>query len=249
MRKKLDIQAITRESSLVTKVTDQLEQLILKGDLQANDRFPPERVLSEKFGVSRTVIREAVRSLVSKELLVVKPGSGTLVNKPSSSIVARSIQLYLQNGEDLLDYFQLHEVRRLFEVEIAGLAAERHTEEDIRKLDEILAVAEKIDSDREQFTQLDVDFHEALAQATHNRAYGMLINSLSEIMFQVRRAAFDVPDTPGRALGYHRRIFEQVRAGKKEAAQKAMLEHMQEADETMRRVYEIRLKEKTKQER
>ena len=244
MSEKLDIQTILRESSLTTKVTEQLEQFILNGNLQANDRFPPERTLAEKFGVSRTVIREAVKALVSKELLVVKPGSGTFVNKPSSSTVSRSIQLYLQTGEDLLDYFQVHEARRLFEVEIAGLAAERHTDEDIRKLEGILAMAEKIEADREQFTQLDVDFYAALAQATHNRVYVMLVNSLTEIMLQVRREAFAVPNTPSRALVYHRLVFEQVRAGNKEAARNAMLEHMQEAEETMQRAFELRLAEK-----
>jgi GntR family transcriptional regulator, transcriptional repressor for pyruvate dehydrogenase complex len=239
MNDKLEIQTILREATLSTRVTEQIEQLILTGALKPSDRFPPERSLAEQFGVSRTVIREAVKSLVSKELLVVKPGSGTFVSSPSSATVSRSIQLYLQTAEEAFDYQQVHEARRLFEVEIAGLAAERRTAEDLREMEEILSRAEEIDTDRDQFTQNDVDFHAALSRATHNRVYVLLVNSLTDLMIQVRRVAFEVPHTPARALMYHRQILKQVQAGDRAAAQEAMRAHLKEAEDTMQKAYAI----------
>jgi len=88
--------------------------------------------------------------------------------------------------------------------------------------------------DPEQFAQIDIAFHAALAQATHNQLFELLLDSLAEIMIEVRRSGFAVPDTPARALRIHQAIYAQVRAGNAEGARYAMQEHLLEAEETQR---------------
>jgi GntR family transcriptional repressor for pyruvate dehydrogenase complex len=227
-------QAIPRASTLATRVTRQIERLIVEGQLQPGERLPPERTLAHQFGVSRTVVREAVRALVAKSLLEVRPGSGTIVRSPSTQSVAQSMKLLLRAGRRELDYDKVHEIRRLLEVEIAGLAAERRTSDDLSKLEGILDQAARIQDNRDEFAQSDVDFHAALASATHNELFSLVLDSLVDIMLQVRQLAFGVSDMPSRALKYHQAILEQVKAGDPSRARQAMREHLVESEETMR---------------
>lgn len=235
---------LTREPTLSERVTTQIETLIVQSQLQPGDRLPPERELAEQFGVSRTVIREAIRSLSAKGLLEVQSGGGTIVCSPSAETVAQSMNLYLRGGQSQLDYGQIHEIRYLLEVEIAGLAAERHTAEDLAKMEAILQeAAEKAAGDREIFARTDVAFHAALARATANQLFGLILDSLADIMFEIRLSGFEVPGTLDSSLIHHRAIFEQVKAGEAEAARQAMREHMQESVEIQRKVLALQAKQ------
>src|SRR4051794_37145339 len=112
--------AIAREPRLPDKVACQLQQSILAGALKPGNRLPTERELGEQFGVSRTVIREAVRSLVAKGLLEVRGGSGLRVAAIDASAVRETMGMYLRVKAEF-DYGELHEVRSVMEIEIAGL--------------------------------------------------------------------------------------------------------------------------------
>ena len=228
-------QALERESTLASRAANQIESLIVNGKFQPGDRFPPERELARQLNVSRTVIREAVRALVTKGLLEVKPGSGTIVRSPSVQSVAKSMSLFLRVGQSRFDYDKIHEVRRLLEIEIAGLAAERRTDDDLIRLTAILDEVPTIaPQNRDRFAQNDVDFHAALAVATHNELFSLLLDSLADVMLTVRQLGFSVPDLPTRALKYHRAILAQVKAGDREGARQAMFEHLIESETTMR---------------
>lgn len=225
---------VQRESTLASRVTRQIEHLIIEGHLQLDDRLPPERELARQFGVSRTVVREAVRALVAKGLLEVHPGSGTMVRSPTAETIAQSMTLFLRAGKPELDYEKVLEVRRVLEVEIAGLAAERRTAKDLEEMEEILHEASEIQDDRDRFAKSDVDFHAALARATHNELFSLLLDSVVDIMIKVRQMGFDVPGMPVRALKHHRAILEQVKAGDPQRARQAMREHLIESEETIR---------------
>jgi GntR family transcriptional repressor for pyruvate dehydrogenase complex len=227
-------QAIPRATTLAQRVTRQIEQLIVEGRLRPGDRLPPERALAEQFGVSRTVVREAVRALTAKSLLEVRPGSGTVVRSPTTQSVAQSMKLLLQAGQSELDYDKVHEIRRLLEVEIAGLAAQRSTPEDLKHMAAILERAAHIQDNREAFAQSDVEFHAALAAATHNELFSLVLDALVDVMLQVREMAFGVAGMPSRALAHHQAILAQIEAGDAEGARQAMCEHLVESEDTMR---------------
>lgn len=225
---------LARESTLATRVTGLVENLIVESRLQPGDRLPPERELAQQFGVSRTVIREAVRALVAKSLLEVRPGSGTIIRSPTAQSVAQSMSLFLRAGQAEAPLEKALEVRGLLEVEIAGLAAVRRVDDDLQALEGALHAMDDV-RERNQFVETDLAFHTALAKATHNELFPLLLHSLGDLMITLRQLAFDVPDTPARANRHHRAIYERVKAGDAAGACEAMREHLREARETMQR--------------
>lgn len=227
-----------RDQSLAEKVTDQIEAMIVADRLPLGDRLPAERELAQQFGVSRTVVRQAIHSLTAKGLLEARSGGGTVVRRPTAAAVAQSLYLFLRSGQAQLDYAQVHEVRRLLEVEIAGLAALRRTTADLAALDGNLreAYANLAHENPARFAEIDLSFHATLARATKNVLFELLLDSLGEIMVEVRRSAFAIPDTPARALRFHQAIYAQVQKGDADGARVAMQQHLQEAEETQRKV-------------
>jgi GntR family transcriptional repressor for pyruvate dehydrogenase complex len=217
---------VAREPTLASQVAEQLEELIVENRLQAGDRLPSERELGRRFGVSRTVIREAVRVLMAKNLLEIVHGGGTVVRSPSPHSIGKAVALMLRLGDTPINYDKVNEVRRLLEVEIVGLAAERRTADDLAKLESIVDAMAEIQADREQFAENDVAFHVALAEATHNELFVVLLDSLADVMLKVRQTGFEAPGAPAHAMTYHRRIFEQVRDENVAEARHVMAEHL-----------------------
>src|SRR5215213_8947126 len=117
---------VNRERRLSDKVAEMMLDTILSNRLNVGDRLPSERELGEQFGVSRTVVREAVRALVAKGVIEVRSGSGLRVAAVDADSVRESMSLFLRGGA--IDFDKVNEVRSLLEVHIAGLAAERRTE-------------------------------------------------------------------------------------------------------------------------
>jgi GntR family transcriptional repressor for pyruvate dehydrogenase complex len=225
-----------RGATLVQLVTDQIETMIRDRRLIAGDQLPNERELCRQFGVSRTVVREAVARLSAKDLVEVRGGAsgGIVVRSPSAEHVSDTLSflLRLEDGNPI-QHEKVLEVRRLLEVEIAGLAAERRTNADIAKLAAILAAHEQMNSDLARFAELDLDFHMAIASATQNELFVVLLNSLRGILLSIRLLGYSTPGNPDRALRYHRAILEQVRDGNIKGARDAMQSHLFEAEETV----------------
>jgi len=225
---------VYREATLANRVTKEIEKLIIDGRIEMGRRLPSERDLADQFGVSRTVVREAVRGLVAKGLLEVRPGSGTIVRSPTARAVTQSLTLFLRAGQSDLDYTKVHEIRRVLEIEIAGLAAERASADDLAKLAATLDEMEANRTDRDLFSKSDGAFHAVLAAATHNELFPLLLDSVVDIMVRVRQLGFDVPGSSDHTLRYHRAIFEQVRSGDAEGARQAMREHLDDSEDVMR---------------
>ncbi len=225
--------AVERESTLAQRVGGELEKVIVQSRFLPGERLPSERDLAERFGVSRTVVREAVRGLAAKGLLEVRAGSGTIVRAPSAKLVVDSMSRLLSMSGGEPAHRKVVEVRRVLEVEIAGLAARRRTGEDIERIQQILNTAEEQLDDPETFVETDVAFHATLARATHNELFPILLDSIANVMVQVRLLGLQVSGTPRRALDHHRRIFRSVKAGDVAGARRAMDAHMDEAASTM----------------
>jgi len=224
---------VSREATLANRVTKEIEKLIIDGRIEMGQRLPSERDLADQFGVSRTVVREAVRGLVAKGWLEVRPGSGTIVRSPTAGALTQSLTLFLRGALSEVDYTKVHEVRRLLEIEIAGLAAERATDDDLSKLAATLDEMESHRANRDLYAQSDVAFHTALAAATHNELFPLLLDSIVDIMVEVRQLGFDVPGSSEHALSQHRAILEQVRSGNAKGARQAMRKHLDYSEDVM----------------
>jgi GntR family transcriptional repressor for pyruvate dehydrogenase complex len=123
---------VARGVRLADQVAGALIDSIVSGRLKDGDKLPPERELCEQFGVSRPVVREAVRSLIAKGLLADNPRRGHVVSALGRDMVTESLTLYLRGQQ--LDYGKLMEVRSVIEVENAGRAAERASPEQLEQL-------------------------------------------------------------------------------------------------------------------
>lgn len=224
---------LPQREKLSDQVVDQLEHLIRSGTLEFGDRLPPERELADSFGVSRTVVREAIRSLVAKGLLDVKPGSGAVVSIPDSSLVSESMSMIirLRAEEDL--YPQIFEARRLLEVEFAGLAAQRATEENLLELEEELSKMEQ-ECSIDEAAEFDVDFHAGIARATQNEIYPIILDSVVDIFLEVRRLALSVQGSKEEAITYHRELVERFKSRDVTGARKTMLEHLKSGEKVMK---------------
>ncbi len=203
----------------------QLRSMIRQGALKHGDRLASERDLAERFKVSRSSVREAIRSLELQGLVVSKRGSGTFINTENAdSVVALMAASLNTGGEALSDIF---EMRRVLEPAIAALAAVRATEEDVARLAEILEEQQRQIDSGETGVEADTDFHFALAAATHNSALNMLVSAVEDILQQSRDQSLQEPGRPQRSLDSHRQILEIIRNGDGKGAQQAMDHHLE----------------------
>jgi DNA-binding FadR family transcriptional regulator len=216
------------QKSLAQLVTDELQRLMLTGRLKEGEKLPSERELCELFGVSRTVVREAIRILQTKGLLEVRPGIGSIVRSPSSNQVIEGLSLLIQskaNGVDI-SLVALCEVRSLLEVEIAKMAAERAAPEDIEEIQRIVDDLETRANLPAKFYERAVDFHRSLALATHNLLLVIIFDAIQELVHGMRQALIPEPIAPQAALRSFRQILEHVQARNPEGAARAIEQHL-----------------------
>lgn len=205
-------------------VVEQLTELILSGALAAGSPLPSERELSQRLGVSRNVLREATKVLQSRGLVTIKHGARTMVNENTSEPVQQAVLGVLYGRDDAL--LQLTEVRLMLEVGIAALAAERATETDIEALQEIVRKLSVSVHNAHQYIQWDAAFHRALAQATHNMIFVLMLDSIDGLTLQSRQSALAL-ETPRQSLPEHRQICAAVAKHDKTKAARAMRRHLE----------------------
>jgi GntR family transcriptional repressor for pyruvate dehydrogenase complex len=216
---------VQREKKLSDKVADLMLERILSGHLQVGDRLPSERELGEQFGVSRTVIREAVRALLAKGVLEVRAGSGLRVAAVGAATVSESMNLYVRGGT--LDFEHVHEVRRMLETHVAALAAQRATDTDVEQLAAVHAEMESaVETDVETAALLDVEFHRSIARATHNELYLVLLDAIGQAQIELRRSNLGKGGSGPLTITHHLAILTAIREHDPERARAAMQTHL-----------------------
>jgi GntR family transcriptional repressor for pyruvate dehydrogenase complex len=210
---------------LYEQIVEQIEGRVLKGELHVGDQLPPERELCDQFGVSRTAVREAVKTLRQKGLLETYPGRGTFITNGTSQAVQHSFGLMVklgrrQSSDDLV------QVREMFEPEIAALAAAHATEDQLARMRQAVAAMDEALSHAERFIEADLDFHLALAEATQNNIIPILIDSIVDLLREHRKRIFFTPGGPQRGQLHHKRILNAVQQHDAAVARRAMRDHL-----------------------
>lgn len=217
----------TRKNS---RRSDDVAALLLErvttGRLRPGDRLPPERELAEDLGVSRTVVREAVSMLAGKGVLLSLVGSGLRITAVDSARASESLGLYLTGNE--FAYQDIHEVRELVEVQVAGLAAQRANNSDITALDDACAQLGADGVDLQTHTLADLAFHRHLAAAAGNEIYSVMLDSLHKGLIAVRRHNLVSRDARQAACRSHRAILDAVRLQDHTLARRHMADHLSE---------------------
>ena len=212
---------------LYEKIVEQIEGRILSGELKPGDRLPPERELTKQFGVSRTAVREAMKALSQRGLIAIQPGRGTFVIDSTNQVVRHSIGLMLKI--DLEEGTRnLVEIRDILEPEIAARAALRAKPEQVAVMKEALATMDRSMEDIKAFIEADLDFHLALAEATNNQLILNLIDTLVDLLRELRARIARVEGGIPRAQKHHKQIFEAVENHDPAAARAAMHAHLEQ---------------------
>ena len=217
---------------LYRDIVDQIQGLIVRGELRPGDRLPAERRLAEQFGVSRTAVREAIKSLAERGLVDILVGRGTFVTSPTHEHVVESLTLLLRVEDSTIE--DLQAARALVEVPIAGLAAQHRTDEDLAVLRLRLQEMEASLDDVEAFVEADTAFHVGLSRATGNAALVLLTQALTALIQQERVFMLDFHEEELlAAIDSHRQLLVAVEAGDAEATRTAMQEHLSRVGERL----------------
>src|SRR5918998_5222981 len=225
-----------RRVKLKDQVADMLLDMISSGDYGAGDRLPPERILVEQLGVSRTVVREALNLLETRGLIRIEHGRGAIVSADGADALHNNLGFLLRMQPGAL--WELMEMRKALEVEVAGLAAERATAEDIATM------RAKLDRMRgkiyapEGYVDADVRFHDLLARSARNRVFLMMMEPIADLLLASRRVTGSKEANAKRALQAHQAILERVEAKDVEGARREMLKHMKTTENDIRATIE-----------
>jgi len=220
------------EGLLSIQAVHQIRELIRSGELKKGDRLPSERELNERLGVSRTVVREAIKMLRASGYVKVRIGVGTFVAESSVNILEDSLSN--SNDPDSKKIADLHQVREVLEPAVAALAAQNATPEDIEKMEAAIQIMEQNIPNGYRYIEGDKLFHIALADATKNCVFTLLLNSIVDLLQEARRLAISTPGAGERSSYYHRRILEAVKNRDAEEALLVMSEHMQQTESDTR---------------
>jgi GntR family transcriptional repressor for pyruvate dehydrogenase complex len=230
--------SVEREASLSDKVAKLMTETILAGDIRPGERLPSERDLMVQFGVSRTVVREAVRSLAAKGLVRQQARAGHVVSELSPDTVTESMTLYLR-GRGPYGLEKLMEVRATIETQTAGLAAERATDAEV---DGIRMASLQMAAARgaHQAALADIAFHQAIAHASGNEFFVMMLDSIRGALVQAQSPGLADKNTVAYVREAHAAILEAIERRDSEAARAAMRGHI---DESARRLQPLHVQE------
>jgi GntR family transcriptional repressor for pyruvate dehydrogenase complex len=221
------IEPLEREQRLYERVVEKVLELISSGAWKPGYRLPPERELSEAFGVSRTVVREAVKALEARGVLESATGSGVSVRLVDFNMVSQSLKTYMQLSNQVDFEIRLNEVRQVLEVEMVALAASRITPEQRKQLQQICKEMRADGHTSKHMAELDFRLHVTLAEATQNELFKVLLAPLiNQLRDQIILTWEDFPRPVTVVLDQHEAIVHAVENGNAEGARQAMLKHL-----------------------
>lgn len=194
-----------RVSRLYEQIVQQVEESILKGQLKPGNQLPAERDLAQSFGVSRTAVREAVKTLREKGLVEAYSGRGTFVTNGTA-----------------------HPIRQSFDLMIRVSQQEGST---LTTMREAVAVMDRSLHGREAYIEADLDFHLALAEAVENPLILSLLDSIVGLLREQRSRIFAVDGGPERGQFHHKRILQAIERHDRDGAREAMRIHLEQVRE------------------
>jgi GntR family transcriptional regulator, transcriptional repressor for pyruvate dehydrogenase complex len=213
---------------LFTRVAEQVERFIASNGLAPGDRLPGERELCVLLGVSRTSVREALRSLQARGVVDVQHGKGVFVAKPGDGDAGlRRLALLREIGME-----ELFAMREVLEVPAAGWAAAAVTEEQLRALDQTFQDLEQAVLGRrppQELQVLDARLHLLIAEYASNRFLAMTQSALQEMLVRSMETTLAIPGRPARSVREHAEIVQAIAARDPARARAAARRHIRSA--------------------
>ncbi|HTZ39681.1 MAG TPA: FadR/GntR family transcriptional regulator [Syntrophales bacterium] len=217
-----------RKKRAYEDIVVQIRDLITKGRLNRDDQLPNEKDLSDTFKVSRSTVREAILSLERMRLVERRQGDGTYVIATSEEVLVQPLASALfGEKDDLSDIFYL---RKIVEPEVAQIAAENATAEEIEELEKILREQENDVIGGGQGVQIDSTFHRLLSRIAKNRVLERLSMALMDLLSQTREAYLQSEERRRVSVRGHQLILDTIKSGNGRAARNAMLKHLADVE-------------------
>lgn len=221
-------QTISDKLTLSQKIERRIETAIREKKLAVGSKLPTEHELCASFGVSRTALREALRRLDARGLIKIMKGSGMYVTELKIDDAIQTLNLYydLQFNGNLIE--QIIEVRKIFEPEIAKLAAKRRENKDILELEKNLKEFANCNSDNTQL-EADIDnrFHLLIAKAAQNPIIQISMEPIYTLLPRMRNLIYaNIDGEKEVTYDFHDRIFEAIKVQNEKEAYQAMVEHL-----------------------
>lgn len=216
------------------------EEVILSGRFAPGDRLPPERDLAESLGASRPVVHAALGELASRGLLKIENRKGVFVSdwKREGSIeVLLSLMSY--SGDEISPrlFESMLEMRLLFETETARLAAQRRTGAQLDEIEKVVARERLLEaSEGHEVTLLDYDFHLAVAIASGNEIYPLIMNSMRRIYHRILDRFYADPGVVPEVFRLHRRLALAIAGGEAAEASACMRDILVYGESNLRRI-------------
>ena len=230
---------ISLRMDLPQEIAQRIKQLITSNYLNPGDPLPSEAKLCRVFGIGRSTVREAAKILKAENILIIKKGVGTFISD-RPGLIKDPLGVSLMNQEKMLA--NLMETRLIIEPNIAFLAAQRATRDNILKLEKIMIDTDRINLQHNSHMEVDMAFHNAIAEATQNDIVFRIVPIINESIAVGYQETYNMISSFEKAIKLHRDVYEAIKLGEAENAKNAMKCHL------IQSMDDILLKQKIKKE-
>jgi GntR family transcriptional repressor for pyruvate dehydrogenase complex len=225
-----------KQNTVTEQVAQQLLALLSKGVLKPGDRLPPERQLAKEMNVGRTTIREALKLLTINGLLETRRGDGTYVRQDYIDTITQQLDWSMMLDSHQVDL--VLEVRIPLEIQVASLAAERATAQDLKQIEDLLEPVTLLPSGESSQPEADLQFHLAVVAASHNQLLYRLMYSMIHLLKQYLELASRMTESIESTRQEHANIYNAIAAHDARRAAEAMRAHLEISRELIKKSYQ-----------
>ena len=234
-------------SGITELVVQRIKDLLEHGDLKAGSRLPPERELAEMLSISRPSLRTALKALSVMGIIRAKPGAGTYIADSLPAIFNQP--MHFMTLIHNTGFAEMFEARRIIESGLAELAAERASAEDLAALSQEIEGMRGAIGNPEKFLKHDIRFHQTVAQAANNQVMTGVMDTIAQLLYQIRRQTIARASDFHEAVDWHQRIYDALRRHDAKRAKELMSSHLRAAEQAWRRENKTEANHKPKKRR
>ncbi len=226
------------DRALLSKsVEDAIVDAIQSKKLGPGTKLPSELELCEQFGVSRTVVREALRVLHAQGLIDIQKGKGMFVREVSGQSAADPLRFYLRMNFERSYVMDIVHARQILEPAIVALASKNRSQDDIARMASDIELLKTCADEFTELSRIDTQFHIDIARASGNALMPLLLEPIHRLIPEIKSTVYaTVQDARDSAVLWHQKILDEVVKGNSEGARQAMVEHLRIAEDHAERM-------------
>jgi GntR family transcriptional regulator, transcriptional repressor for pyruvate dehydrogenase complex len=228
---------LANRTILSKSVEDAILEAIQSRKIESGAQLPSEMELCEQFGVSRTVVREALRALNSRGLITIIKGKGMFVRKFSGKDASDPLQFYLRMNYERNYVMDIVHARQILEPAVVALASKHRTQADIQRMADDLELLKTCADKFTELSRIDTQFHIDIAKSCGNSLMPLLLEPIHRLIPEIKSSVYaTVKEARDSAVLWHQRILDGIIKGDSREARQAMVEHLKIAEDHAERM-------------